>query len=172
VLKSIHPSIIITTAVLVPAIAYTVFIGSIFATTSHLVASEPIKASLQPISIPASQPPAAPLSTDAPAPVVAAPVASPATTTSSTTIAPSSYTGKYSAEMTVAGIAESDKPLVASLMLNGDQWAAVNLSPMSREIHSIYDPTQRIGYANFYVKERWVTWQAAVDFAQAHQGNW
>jgi hypothetical protein len=171
VLKNIHPSIIVVSAVLVPAIAYTVFIASIFATTSHSITAEPIKASLQPTSTPASQPPAAPLSTDASASVVAAPVASPATTTSSTTTAPSGYTGKYSAEMTTAGISDTDKPIVASLMLSGTQWAP-DASPSMREISRTVDPTLRISQANSYVQERWGSWQVAADFSLAHGGNW
>jgi hypothetical protein len=173
VLKRIRPSVIIGSSIAVLATAYIGTMAGIFISAAHSVQQDRASPQAQTSSVtPDPQPVAVSAPAPSPVEVVAPVVASPAPApTVSAPIAPAGYTGKYAAEMSTAGIAESDQPIVASLMLSGNQWAP-NASPQMREISRQADPTLRIIAANAYVQERWGSWQGASDFAAAHGGNW
>ena len=169
-LKRIHPSIVVISVCLAFAIAYILFLASIFVLAGQQIRSDRDNPTAQPSILRVSEVPAVAASPLAPAPSVQEP--EPAVPSKEIPPSIAIYTGGYSAEMTSAGISESDKSLVASLMMTGDTWANQTVSPMSKTLRTIQDPTQRIGYANYYVQERWGSWQAAADFAQGHEGNW
>jgi hypothetical protein len=140
------------------AIAYFIFIISTFMLVSEQVKEDRATPKVQQNSVVIDQPaPSVDTSTPSPVATQSLALADPIpATTADAPIAPASYTGKYSSEMTTAGISDGDKPIVASLMLSGDQWAP-NASPQMREISRQADPTLRIIAANTYVQERWVS---------------